>query len=152
MLDAAILARLEKTWAPRGEYRSQAWIDRNMSRVSASLKAMSRGLGEKPWCAGLHMSLGDIAVGCALFYLDFRFSHIDWRGEHPNLARLAEKLAARKSFIDTAPAPERLAVQASLSVSEPARTSHCILRTITRRRWPNSPADTRHAAATCSSR
>ena len=76
-----------------------------MSRVSASLKAMSRGLGEKPWCAGLHMSLGDIAVGCALFYLDFRFSHIDWRGEHTNLARLAEKLAARKSFIDTVPTP-----------------------------------------------
>jgi len=103
VLDAAIAARLEANWAPRGESRSQAWIDRNMSRVSASLKAMSRGLGEKPWCAGLHMSLGDIAVGCALFYLDFRFSHIDWRGEHTNLARLAEKLAARKSFIDTVP-------------------------------------------------
>ena len=105
VLDAAIAARLEANWAPRGESRSQAWIDRNMSRVSASLKAMSRGLGEKPWCAGLHMSLGDIALGCALFYLDFRFSHIDWRGEHTNLARLAEKLAARKSFIDTVPAP-----------------------------------------------
>jgi glutathione S-transferase len=49
------------------------------------------------------MSLGDIAVGCALFYLDFRFANIDWRGEHTNLARLAEKLAARKSFIDTVP-------------------------------------------------
>jgi len=105
VLDAAIAARLEANWAPRGESRSQAWIDRNMSRVAASLKSMSRGLGEKPWCAGLHMSLGDIAVGCALFYLDFRFSHIDWRGEHPNLARLGEKLAARKSFIDTVPAP-----------------------------------------------
>jgi glutathione S-transferase len=105
VLDAAIAARLEANWAPRGESRSQAWIDRNMSRVAASLKSMSRGLGEKPWCAGLHMSLGDIAVGCALFYLDFRFSHIDWRGEHPNLARLAEKLAARKSFIDTVPTP-----------------------------------------------
>jgi glutathione S-transferase len=105
LLDAAIAARLEANWAPRGEHRSQAWIDRNMSRVSAVLKAMSRGLGEKPWCAGLHMSLADIAVGCALFYLDFRFSHIDWRGDHTNLARLAEKLVARKSFIDTAPAP-----------------------------------------------
>jgi glutathione S-transferase len=105
VLDAAIAARLEANWAPRGEFRSQAWIDRNMSRVGASLKAMSRGLGEKPWCAGLHMSLADIAVGCALFYLDFRFSHIDWRSEHTNLARLAEKLAARKSFIDTVPAP-----------------------------------------------
>jgi len=105
VLDAAIAARLEANWAPRGEARSQAWIDRNMSRVTASLKAMSRGLGEKPWCTGLHMSLADIAVGCALFYLDFRFSHIDWRGDHTNLARLADKLAARKSFVDTVPAP-----------------------------------------------
>jgi glutathione S-transferase len=64
---------------------------------------MARGLGEKPWCAGLHMSLADIAVGCALFYLDFRFAHIDWRSEHANLARLGDKLASRKSFIDTAP-------------------------------------------------
>jgi len=103
VLDAAISARLEANWAPRGEQRSQAWIDRNMSRVNASLKAMARGLGEKPWCAGLHMSLADIAVGCALFYLDFRFAHIDWRGEHANLARLGDKLASRKSFIDTAP-------------------------------------------------
>jgi glutathione S-transferase len=100
--------RSRRGWRPTRHHAAvsiQAWIDRNMSRVSASLKAMSRGLGEKPWCAGLHMSLGDIAVGCALFYLDFRFSHIDWRGEHTNLARLAEKLAARKSFIDTVPTP-----------------------------------------------
>jgi glutathione S-transferase len=105
VLDAAIAARLEANWPPRGEARSQAWIDRNMSRVAASLKAMSRGLGEKPWCAGLHMSLADIAVGCSLFYLDFRFPQIDWRGEYTNLARLGSKLAARKSFIDTVPAP-----------------------------------------------
>lgn len=103
VLDAAIAARLEANWPPRGEARSQAWIDRNMSRVNATLKAMARGLGEKPWCTGLHMTLADIAVGCALFYLDFRFAHIDWRGEHTNLSRLAEKLAARKSFIDTVP-------------------------------------------------
>src|SRR5215471_1912803 len=76
VLDAAISARMEANWGPRGENRSQAWIDRNMSRVTASLKAMSRGLGEKPWCTGLHMTLADIAVGCALFYRDFRFSHI----------------------------------------------------------------------------
>ena len=105
VLDAAIAARLEANWPPRGEARSQAWIDRNMSRVNAALKAMARGLGEKPWCTGLHMTLADIAVGCALFYLDFRFAHIDWRGEHSNLARLGDKLAARKSFIDTVPAP-----------------------------------------------
>jgi len=103
LLDAAILARLEATWAPRGEQRSQAWIDRQMVKITAALKAMSTGLGEKPWCSGIHISLADIAVGCALGYLDFRFPQIAWRDTHPNLARLAEKLYARPSFADTRP-------------------------------------------------
>ena len=104
LLDASILARLEATWSGRGDgERSQAWIDRQMSRVHATLKAFSQGLGEKPWCSGIHFTLSDVAVGCALGYLDFRFAAVDWRSEYPNLARLAEKLAARPSFVDTAP-------------------------------------------------
>ena len=104
LLDAAILARLEQTWPGRAEgERCGAWIDRQMTKVHATLKAMSQGLGEKTFCSGIHFSLSDIAVGCALGYLDFRFAHIDWRGAHPNLARLYEKLAGRQSFIDSAP-------------------------------------------------
>jgi glutathione S-transferase len=105
VLDAAILARLERTWAGRGDgERSQAWVDRQLSRVRAAVAAMSKGLGDKPFCSGIHFSLSDIAVGCALGYLDFRFPEIDWRSPHPNLARLYEKLAQRPSFIDTRPA------------------------------------------------
>lgn len=105
LLDAAILARLEATWTGRADgERSQAWIDRQMVRIDAALAAMGRGLGEKPWCTGIHLSLADIAVGCAVGYLDFRFPQIDWRSRHPNLAKLATKLSTRQSFIDTAPA------------------------------------------------
>jgi glutathione S-transferase len=104
VLDAAILARLEATWPGRtAEQHCQAWIDRQLFRVDSALKAMSTGLADKPWCAGIHLSLADIAVGCALGYLDFRFPQIDWRNRHDNLARLAEKLNARQSFIDTRP-------------------------------------------------
>jgi len=104
LLDAAILARLEATWAQRSaEQRSQAWIDRQLGKVHASLGAMATGLAEKPWCSGIHMTLADIAVGCALGYLNFRFPQIAWREEHANLARLADKMNARQSFIDTAP-------------------------------------------------
>ena len=104
LLDAAILARLESTWAPRSaEQRSQAWIDRQMVKVNGCVKAMSTGLGDKPWCSGMHMSLADIAVGCALGYLDFRFPQIAWRDTYPNLAKLGEKLFARTSFVDTRP-------------------------------------------------
>jgi glutathione S-transferase len=104
LLDAAILARLEANWSGRSaEQRSQAWIDRQMSRVHTSLKAMGQGLGDKPFCTGNSFSLADVAVGCALGYLDFRFAHIPWRSEHPNLNRLADKLMQRASFADSAP-------------------------------------------------
>jgi glutathione S-transferase len=104
IVDAAILARLEATWPHRtAEQRSQAWIDRQMGKVRASLAAVSTGLAAKPWCTGIHMTLADVAVGCALGYLEFRFPELGWRGEHANLARLADKLNARNSFIETAP-------------------------------------------------
>ena len=104
LLDAAILARLEAHWAGRSaEQRCQAWTDRQMRAVHNALKAMSQGLADKPFCAGNHFTLADVAVGCALGYLDFRFAHIDWRSEYPNLHKLHDKLALRPSFIDSAP-------------------------------------------------
>jgi glutathione S-transferase len=74
-----------------------------MRTVNNALKAMSLGLGDKPFCGGNHLTLADVATGCALGYLDFRFAHIDWRVDHPNLHKLYDKLAARPSFVDTAP-------------------------------------------------
>jgi len=104
LLDAAVLARLEDTWTGRSAAeRSQAWVDRQMDKIDLSLKAMSLGLGDKAYCSGIHLSLSDVATGCALGYLDFRFPHIDWRSAHPNLAKLADKLAKRPSFIDSLP-------------------------------------------------
>jgi len=104
VLDAAILARLEATWAGRSaEQRSSAWIDRQLGKVQASVQAMSTGLGEQAFCSGVHLSLSDISVGVALGYLDFRFPEIDWRNPHPNLHKLFDKLVQRPSFADTLP-------------------------------------------------
>jgi glutathione S-transferase len=104
VMDAAILARMEDTWTERSEdQRSQAWIERQMSKVHAAVKVMSQGLAEKNWCSGNHFTLADIAVGCALGYLDFRFPEIDWRADHANLTKLHDKLSTRASFIDTLP-------------------------------------------------
>ena len=105
LMDAAILARLEATWAGRSATeRSQAWIDRQMDKITATLKAMSTGLGDKSFCSGIHFSLSDVAVGCALAYLDLRFSDVNWRDAHPNLGKLQEKLVQRPSFVETLPA------------------------------------------------
>ena len=104
VMDAASLARLESVWPGRaaGE-RSQAWIARQMGKIDEVLVAMAKALGDKAFCSGIHLSLSDIAVGCALGYLDFRFPDVQWRTAHPSLAKLQDKLAQRQSFIDTFP-------------------------------------------------
>ena len=99
--DAAIAARLEGN-RPKN-LQSADWIKRHMAKVDQALAAASRGLGDKPWCSANTFSLADIATGVALGYLDFRFPQIEWRKQYPNLARLADKLAVRSSFTDTAP-------------------------------------------------
>jgi glutathione S-transferase len=105
LMDAAILARLEATWGGRTKaQRSQAWIDRQLGKVNATVKAMNSGLGDKPFCGGIQFSLADVAVGCSLGYLDFRFPQIDWRADNPNLVRLHDKLMQRASFAGTVPA------------------------------------------------
>ena len=104
LLDAALAARMEATWAERTpEQRSQAWIDRQMEKINSALKAMSKCLSDKPFCSGIYLSLADVCVGCALGYLDFRFPEINWRGDHPNLHKLHDKLVLRTSFIETQP-------------------------------------------------
>lgn len=102
VLDAAILVRLEKTLRP-AEQQSAAWIERQMGKVHAGLKAMASGLGETPFCTGNQLTLADVAVGCALDWLTFRFPEISWRQDYPTLARLSDKLSERPSFKDTVP-------------------------------------------------
>jgi glutathione S-transferase len=102
VLDAAVLVRLEKTLRP-AEQQSQPWMERQMGKVQAGLQVMSENLGEQSFCMGNHYTLADVAVGCALGWLLFRFPEIGWRGDYPNLARLFDKLSERASFKDTVP-------------------------------------------------
>jgi glutathione S-transferase len=102
VLDAAILVRLEKTLRP-AEQQSAAWIERQMGKVHAGLAVMSANLGESPFCKGNHYTLADVAVGCTLGWLLFRFPEIDWRADYANLARLFDKLSERPSFKESVP-------------------------------------------------
>jgi glutathione S-transferase len=99
--DAAVAVYLEKKRTP--EQQSSDWLVLQEKTLFRGLEALSEALGEKPWYLGNSMTLADIACGCMLGYLDLRFAEIDWRGAHPNLAQLADKLATRASFKDTLP-------------------------------------------------
>ena len=99
--DAAALIFLEKKRP--AEQQSSEWIVRQQNKIIAGLDYMAAELGDSNWCMGTHFSLADIAAGCALGYLAFRFPEIDWNAKHPNLARLYEKLSHRPAFAETMP-------------------------------------------------
>jgi glutathione S-transferase len=60
-------------------------------------------LADKKWCDGNVYTLADIALGCALGYLTFRFPEIEWRTNFPNLVDLSDRLEKRAPFLETAP-------------------------------------------------
>ncbi len=104
VMDAAAAARLEQTWAGRTDaQRSPAWVERQLGKVRAAVKAMSAGLGESTWMCGNHLTLADIAIGTALAYVDFRCPDVSWKQDEHKLLKLFDKLAQRPSFQDTAP-------------------------------------------------
>lgn len=102
VLDAGILIRLERTQRP-AERQSEAWVERQLGKVRTGIGAMAAGLGENAYCAARQFTLADIAVSCALGWISFRFPEVAWRDDHPNLARLFERLSDRPSFRDTMP-------------------------------------------------
>lgn len=99
--DAAATIFLERK-RPEAQ-QSEDWIARQQKKIDLGLSEAANELGDKDWCVGETISLADIALGCALGYLAFRFPQIEWSRSYPNLNRLAEKLAQRASFIATAP-------------------------------------------------
>lgn len=101
MVDAAVLIFVERK-RPKAQ-QSPEWIARQLGKIVASLKAMSEELGQQAFCTGDTFNLADIALGCALGYLDFRFPEIDWRRAHPNLSELYDRLMQRPAFKETVP-------------------------------------------------
>jgi glutathione S-transferase len=99
--DAAVAIVMEKRRP--AEYQYQDWITRQQGKVDRALHAMAEDLGQRNWCCGDFFNLSDIAVGSCLGFIDLRLPELNWRKSYPNLGKLAEKLAQRPSFRDTAP-------------------------------------------------
>lgn len=98
IMDAAWAINTELT-RRSPEQQSQAWITRQQGKIHAALKYMDTEFSaDTPYCLGINISLADLAVGCALNYLDLRFPEITWREDYEKLAQLMERLEARPSF------------------------------------------------------
>jgi glutathione S-transferase len=68
------------------------------SAIESTLDALEREAAG--WPAG-RFDLGDIAIACALSYLDFRFAILSWRTGRPTLAKIYDSWAARPAMHDT---------------------------------------------------
>jgi glutathione S-transferase len=102
LLDAAILARRERISRPLAE-QSEAWIERQISKVQVSLQYLSNSIGTSEYCYLNQFTIADIAIGCALDWLDFRLPEITWRTDYSNLDIYFSRLSLRPSFLLTDP-------------------------------------------------
>ena len=102
VLDAGLLVRMEAL-RPKKE-QSKAWSGKQLARMRRGLAQLGAELGERPWCHGERYTLADIALGCAIGWLDFRKpSEVDWRAEYAAIARHHDRLMERAAFADTTP-------------------------------------------------
>jgi glutathione S-transferase len=102
MLDTMLMWRGEqlRTVASQSIKHMQAWklktnvsVDMLEEREVAALETS-------------RFSIGHIALGVALGYIDFRFPELAWRNGHPRLARWYETFTARPSVKANEPADE----------------------------------------------
>ena len=98
VMDASVLRISEQRFrAP--EMYNQRWLDHQIGKVDRGLAVFEAA---PPALSGTP-HLGQIALACALGYLDFRFEG-KWRGSHPRLvAWLADFSAQVPSFEATRP-------------------------------------------------
>ena len=99
--DAAVAAFLEGMRP--AERQDPAAIERQLGKIGRGLAALEARVAQRKGCAGEALNLADIAIGCTLGYLDYRFAHLGRRAAHPQLPAWAAGQLARPSFTTTAP-------------------------------------------------
>jgi len=95
-LDFLLLLRNERERAHPSDVHLSTFTTKRQA-VLASLDKEAEDLARTPF------GIGHIAIGCALSYLDFRFSQDDWRSPHSAIARWHRDFAARPSVQATEP-------------------------------------------------
>jgi len=100
ILDAAILMVYEARIRPEDK-QFGGWTEAQWRKISTALDAL-----ETLWMGTLtadDLNIGQIAVGCALAYVDFRHADRNWRVGRPNLAAWEAEFAKRDSMLATVP-------------------------------------------------
>ncbi len=92
LMDAALLQVYEKRFRP-AEIHSDTWLDHQAGKVTRSLAVFEAAPPQRAEVTAA-ADVGEIAVACALGYLDMRFAG-SWRADHPALVAWLDAFAAR---------------------------------------------------------
>lgn len=99
IMEAGVLMVYEVRLRPEAQ-RSPDWTQAQWAKIARGLDVL-----ERQWLDALNgpLTMGQIALGAALGYLDFRHAARDWRQGHPGLAAWEAGFAARPSMLATRP-------------------------------------------------
>jgi glutathione S-transferase len=98
LLDLSVALRYETALRPEA-LRWADWIDHQNEKIARGLDVLEQkcsDFADDPL-------IGELAVACALGYLDFRFSANDWRAGRPALTAWFEQVMQRPSLAQTVP-------------------------------------------------
>jgi glutathione S-transferase len=98
IMDAAVLMTYEARLRPETE-QSPAWVEAQWQKVSRGITAVNAR-----WISHLNgpLDAAQIAIGCALSYVDLRHDARGWRKGNDDLAAWHAAFAARPTMIATA--------------------------------------------------
>ncbi|PJE27375.1 glutathione S-transferase [Pseudooceanicola antarcticus] len=100
MLDSAVSMVYERRLR-KADKVDEGWLDAQWRKVSRTLDSL-----EADWTEALSgpLDAGQIALACALGYLDLRHDDRGWRDTHPALVAWLAEISTRPSLAETAPA------------------------------------------------
>lgn len=99
IMDAGVAMIYEVRIRP-ADKQWDGWIDVQWAKIAAAMDAL-----EARWMSHLAgpLDMGQIAVACALSYIDFRQPERDWRSARPQLAAWVDTFNQRDSMQKTRP-------------------------------------------------
>ena len=100
IMDGAVTRIIEVKMRPEA-LRWDDWLARQKGKIFKALDTLEGQVDQAPTTGAVN--LGQIAVACALGYLDFRFPDDAWREGRPGLAAWYKAFADRPSMQATVP-------------------------------------------------
>ncbi|MEM7317822.1 MAG: glutathione S-transferase [Pseudomonadota bacterium] len=99
MTDAALLMTYESRLRPEDKQWDR-WADAQWSKIVGACAT----IGDR-WMAHLAgpLDMGQIALSCALAYVDFRHGARGWREQTPQLAQWQDQFESRPAMVETRP-------------------------------------------------